>query len=227
MKKQFLIKIFCLSLFLLTYHNSFNAMNENAIISVKNKNYSCTECEKSFVNKHNLTQHMHLHTGKNLFQCTLCTKQFNYNANLQRHMVIHTGDRPYACDICNKEFSQSGVLHRHMRTHIKEKPHPCSYCNKKFTDKNNRNKHILEIHVGIKPFSCDICNKEFSQNGNLQRHMVTHINEKPLKTYHSPFTKNNLLVLSETPTTNDCPLDDLLDSQIYYDSYEFKQIDEK
>src|SRR5579863_2246394 len=86
MKKQFLIKTFFLLLFLLIDHNLLNAMNEHAIISVKSKNYPCTECEKSFINKCNLTRHMHLHTGENLLQCTVCTKQFIYNSNLTTHM---------------------------------------------------------------------------------------------------------------------------------------------
>src|SRR5579863_5347359 len=115
MKKPLLIKTFFLLLFLLTYRNPINAMNENAIISVKSKNYPCTECEKSFINKCNLTRHMHLHTGKNLFQCALCTKQFNYNSEFTIHMRTHTGEKPYLCHLCHKSFTLKCNLEIHMR----------------------------------------------------------------------------------------------------------------
>jgi uncharacterized Zn-finger protein len=224
---RFGIKTFFLLLFLLIQYNLLNAMNENAIISVKNKNYSCTECEKSFVYKYDLTRHMHLHTGEKLYSCNQCDKKFSQNSHLKEHMYTHTGEKPFACHQCNQKFSRNGDLKRHMLTHTGEKPFACTLCHKSFTRNGSLKKHILRIHVGIKPHVCHLCHKSFTVKCNLQQHMHTHTEEKPLKTYHAPFTKNNLLALSETPTTDDYPLDYLLDFQIYYDSYGFKQIDEK
>jgi uncharacterized Zn-finger protein len=217
---RFRIKTFFLLLFLLIQYNLLNAMNENAIISVKNKNYSCTECEKSFVYKYDLTRHMHLHTGEKLYSCNQCDKKFSQNSHLKQHIRTHTGEKPFACNQCDQKFSQMGNLKEHISSiHMGIKKHICTTCEKSFTRTDHLVVH-MRIHTGEKPFTCNQCDKKFFQKSNFKQHV---------NKYHSPFTKNNFSTLSETPTTDDYPLESLCFSEHYDSSYEpsFKQIDEK
>ena len=51
-----------------------------------------------------------------IFTCAVCAKGFKLKHNLKQHMSIHTGDRPYACQFCQKKFRRKHHLERHAFT---------------------------------------------------------------------------------------------------------------
>eukprot|EP00117_Sycon_ciliatum_P037217 scpid35007/ scgid27879/ Zinc finger protein 324A; Zinc finger protein ZF5128 len=75
----------------------------------------CKECGRGYTTKHNLDQHKMIHNGKS-FDCTVCNKRFVRKLHLENHMRTHTGERPHICKLCNASFTQASGLARHMRT---------------------------------------------------------------------------------------------------------------
>ena len=51
-------------------------------------------CDKIFIDKCNLTCHISIHTGEQLYQCIYCDKNFNEKGSLICHIKLHTGEKP-------------------------------------------------------------------------------------------------------------------------------------
>ncbi|KAG8004786.1 hypothetical protein GBF38_010574 [Nibea albiflora] len=115
--------------------------------SFKDKNdaerpFSCSQCEKRFLRKKNLQEHLRIHTGEKPYGCSVCMKYFSCSGSLRKHLRIHTGEKPFSCSVCGNRFTESGHLKVHMRTHTGEKPFSCSVCGKSFTWRQSFNNHM-------------------------------------------------------------------------------------
>ncbi|XP_075187405.1 uncharacterized protein LOC142258625 [Anomaloglossus baeobatrachus] len=142
------------------------------------KPFSCSECGKCFIQKLKLVEHIRTHTGEKPFSCSDCGKCFIRKAHLDRHIKTHTGEKPFSCSECGKCFIQKTHLDVHIKTHTGEKPFSCSECGKCFFQKSLLDLHI-KIHTGEKPFSCSVCEKCFIRRSQLDEHIQTHTGEKP------------------------------------------------
>lgn len=85
---------------------------EDDSLSEFNK-YYCKYCNKSFLRKGNLVNHLRKHTGEVLNPCTICKKSFSSVAALNLHQRVHTGYKPYVCYECNKAFAWLSNFKKH------------------------------------------------------------------------------------------------------------------
>ncbi|XP_057702825.1 oocyte zinc finger protein XlCOF6-like isoform X2 [Corythoichthys intestinalis] len=142
------------------------------------KPFSCTICGKRFIEKGSLKSHTRTHTGEKPFCCSVCGERFSHRPTLRNHARIHTGEKPFSCSICGQKFGQKFLLKRHARIHNGEKPFSCAVCGQSFTEKGTLKLHARK-HTGEKPFSCTICGQRFTEKGTLKLHARIHTGEKP------------------------------------------------
>uniref|UniRef100_A0A1B6DYQ6 Protein krueppel n=1 Tax=Clastoptera arizonana TaxID=38151 RepID=A0A1B6DYQ6_9HEMI len=109
--------------------------------------YKCSICSAEFTQQQLLTRHFEcVHEKIKRFSCSVCDKSFLLKSHVTDHMMLHSGERNEICDICNKGFISSSALKRHKRNHTGEKPYSCSECGKRFADCSNRKRHIVLHH---------------------------------------------------------------------------------
>lgn len=140
-------------------------------------NFSCTFCDRSFNQRHQLIVHLRIHTGEKPYKCTWCQKAFRVSNDLNVHTRIHTGYRPYHCKICDKTFTVLRNLSTHMRVHTGERPFQCNICAKRFSQKSALTVH-QRIHTGSKPFKCEQCPQSFAHSSSLRQHKQRHQNNQ-------------------------------------------------
>jgi len=138
------------------------------------KKYSCGFCFQTFVNIHNLHQHIKTHYEIKIFTCKVCNILIHdidaFNVHMKSHLLT--------CDQCEEGFKSSDDLKKHTREHTVEKPFKCDQCEKAFKSSAHLKGH-KRIHTGERPFKCDQCEKAFKTSGDLKLHKIIHTGEKP------------------------------------------------
>ncbi|KMZ09920.1 putative zinc finger protein 840 [Drosophila simulans] len=75
------------------------------------------QCNKSFVARNSLFEHLKQHYSNEEFKCDICGKTFKSTKNLQNHKQIHDKIKRYVCQICGSAFAQAAGLYLHKRRH--------------------------------------------------------------------------------------------------------------
>lgn len=145
------------------------------------KKFECYYCNKKFISKFFLKEHISTHTGNKLYVCDICKKSFGNSRGYQRHIKRHKllsgqlkKEDLFNCPVCNKIFLEASKLKNHFGFVHGDKYNECKVCGLKI--KGQISKHML-LHTGKKLHCCHICGKSFRYK--LKQHMLTHSDERP------------------------------------------------
>ena len=154
------------------------------------KSYSCNICNKTFLIKVNLDNHVKFkHSDSRNIECKHCNSKFKQRKNLNAHMLNIHGTNPtkedywqdikrdrFECSFCKKAFTRGTDLKVHITVkHSTKDLFNCSHCGTKFSYKNSLERHKAEKHSSeLTKYECSHCGKLFNQKRNMQRHQLSH-----------------------------------------------------
>ena len=161
---------------------------------VRDKNFPCDKCDKTFRSPSELGYHQRRHTGERPHSCHICSKSFFGREHLSTHMkgvhnstVMNDGSskhtkgstpddrKPHQCPSCPRAFKSQAELGFHKRKHQASDDSdseadalepPRKYAKLTRTQKSDYHQ-------------CITCYKSFSDEDELKTHERTHIEKRP------------------------------------------------
>lgn len=131
------------------------------------KQYECSECDKSYYSKSGLKAHMRKHQP---------------SSNVP-HRVIDNKPRPdhhqenrpsYLCRICDQKFSTRRTLYEHLRCMHQAEPFGCDCCFSSFSTNEQLARHKSMVHGAARPYECYVCHHGFFDLATLRAHIFNH-----------------------------------------------------
>lgn len=126
-----------------------------------NTKFKCEVCGEMILEK-NRERHMKNHSG---YSCPYCQRTFVVKAILRDHVYSHLGVKQYTCLVCDKTFNTQTERMDHMQEHMKSvvdrKKFRCRICHTILTSRIAYSQHLKDKHMNCKQ-SSEIL-KELSQ----------------------------------------------------------------
>ncbi|NXO04587.1 ZN438 protein, partial [Rhinopomastus cyanomelas] len=94
-------------------------LSRNACSAVPKPPHMCHVCNRIFLFKHHLQDHMNTHTNKRPYSCWICRKAYIHSGSLSTHMKLHHSEgklkKLVCCEFCAKVFGHAKVYFGHLR----------------------------------------------------------------------------------------------------------------
>ncbi|XP_065088677.1 zinc finger protein 16-like isoform X1 [Ochlerotatus camptorhynchus] len=158
---------------------------------IKGGTLACDSCERVFLDKRGIANHVKQHEPKPMKECSTCERNFSSSYHLSRHMKIH--EMEVQCEHCDRRFS--AAVYDEYRQHMEQehpgiellperkieddkeqesdKPFRCKICHTGFNRRTHLTRHMIG-HGSVKRFECAVCQRKFHRKDNLQSHLKTH-----------------------------------------------------
>ena len=170
-----------MTLHLQLHHISFCKAFQYSDLSLGEKPFMCSYCEKTFRTREGLKDHEDIiHTKVGLKHCAACGEEFTTNRGLKSHMNLKHGvEERFQCKFCGFYFLSVEGHRAHEET-APCKANTCDICGRMYFQKKDLVKH-LKGHVtkSKKAFHCKMCSKAFTRESNLNAHVrKMHFNQE-------------------------------------------------
>ncbi|KAM6948356.1 uncharacterized protein FYW47_016327 [Aplochiton taeniatus] len=134
--------------------------------------HKCTQCDRCFIYRYELLEHMRLHTGENPYKCSQCGKAFRRTSDLSTHRRTQCTKAAYVCLKCGNSFGSMREKCRHQCTQPAHK-FDCPQCDKSFKKLYLLGKHQL-THTQDRIFKCRQCGEAYPSMSELRAHQKVH-----------------------------------------------------
>ncbi|XP_067830951.1 zinc finger and BTB domain-containing protein 1-like [Heptranchias perlo] len=129
------------------------------------RKHFCSICEKGFIRRGHLTEHVATHGKGKQFPCQTCGREFLRQRELRLHLAMHTGKARYECQFCGQGSYRKNNHLRHVACHLTEGQAICQVCFEILRNEEELTRH-LESHL----YPCRGCGEKF----RLKKEMATH-----------------------------------------------------
>uniref|UniRef100_A0A1A9WK05 C2H2-type domain-containing protein n=1 Tax=Glossina brevipalpis TaxID=37001 RepID=A0A1A9WK05_9MUSC len=143
-------------------------------------------CEKKFIKRAFLVDHINQHLNPNHFKCEQCGKIMGNRRSMKSHIRMHEiydgkREKLHKCHICGKAFAARIVMKTHILTHIpeEERKFRCTECGKSYSSQLLLNNHLQGVHLHKYAKVCEICGKTIRSSIAFERHMREHSGQPP------------------------------------------------
>uniref|UniRef100_A0A1I8Q2B9 C2H2-type domain-containing protein n=1 Tax=Stomoxys calcitrans TaxID=35570 RepID=A0A1I8Q2B9_STOCA len=155
---------------------TFSELTKHSADIHKKRGY-VTCCNKKFIRRSILVDHINRHLDPEYFKCKICDKVMADRRCLDKHVKTHeVQEKPHKCDKCDKSYSSLFVLNNHKAVHFseEEKKFPCDQCGKLFGNKFKLSNHVRSVHLKKHALICHICGSKMRSRELLKRHILKH-----------------------------------------------------
>ncbi|KPJ14980.1 Zinc finger protein 112 [Papilio machaon] len=149
-----------------------------------NPTHQCSLCTQHFPTLNKLRLHMKQHSER--VKCDQCDKTFVDRSAMRNHLFIHIGDKEFSCPHCDKKFLFKRAMEVHRATHDPDARIYCHSCDLSFKNEMSYKQHMLYSLKHVDParlkYACELCDKRFVKAKRLEEHHIAvHLKATPVK----------------------------------------------
>ena len=154
-------------------------IDNNALKTEKTGKHTCEVCQKLFVSKYALKNHLINKHNYNTIQARKganISRKYNYKENSEesdnrKSWKIHDNQGFYAELKESLKINSQNVGIEKPDTNKRIGPFPCKLCSTEFATKAIFDEHILSVHLETPQLKCHLCHKSFQVERKLKSHI--------------------------------------------------------
>lgn len=120
-------------------------MVKPGLANPKKTDFICVHCNKSFSKSTNVSIHIRrIHLKQRNYKCDICSKTFFAINDIERHLKVHGVQKKHNCPYCDETFENAESVKVHIENHHKDfiSSNYCPYCKEFFSTETAVMKHI-------------------------------------------------------------------------------------